>query len=223
MWAGRNEHKEPGRPGPCEPCGGAGRPRLLDLTSAGRHGADMGTTMPMLTVEDYKNTPETGPRYQLIEGDLYMAPAPSRYHQEISGNLAFILLTWLKDHFIGKLYHAPFDVYLDEHDVFQPDILFVSNERSSILTDAGAEGAPDFVVEILSPKTARLDRDNKRKMYVRHGVRELWIIEPETRRILVYRPVENAEEPCAVYGEGDVFETPMFPGLRIDTREVFAQ
>jgi len=178
--------------------------------------------MPLLTVEDYRNLPETGPRYQLIEGDLYMAPAPNRYHQDISRNLELIIGNWLKKHPIGKLYDAPFDVVLDEFDVFQPDILFVSKERASILTDAGAEGAPDFIVEILSPRTARLDLDNKRKMYARHGVTELWIIDPEPRRILVYRFKENPAEPVEVRSEGDLIESALFPGLRIDTREIFA-
>lgn len=179
--------------------------------------------MPMVTAEDYQNLPEAGPRYQLIEGDLYMAPAPNRFHQDISRNLEFILLQWLTQNAIGKLYHAPFDVYLDEFDVFQPDILFVSNERSSILSDRGAEGAPDFIVEILSPRTAKIDRENKRKMYARHGVTELWIIEPETRRIAIYRHDINAQEPHAMHEEGDIIETPMFPGLRIDSRRIFAQ
>lgn len=111
--------------------------------------------IPLLTVENYKILPETGPRYQLIEGDLYMAPAPNRYHQDISRNLEYILLEYLEKHPIGKLYDAPFDVYLDQYNVFQPDILVVLNDRLAILTEAGAEGAPDFVVEVLSPKTAR--------------------------------------------------------------------
>jgi Uma2 family endonuclease len=179
--------------------------------------------MPMLTVEDYRNTPETGSRYQLIEGDLYMAPAPNRYHQDISRNLEWILCSYLKKNPIGKVYDAPFDVYLDEFDVFQPDVLFVSKARYSILTDDGAEGAPDFVAEILSPRTARLDRDNKRKMYIRHGVRELWLIDPEQRSILVYRTEEDAKNPVATHVEGDDIESPLFPGLRIDTREVFAE
>jgi Uma2 family endonuclease len=178
---------------------------------------------PRLTVEDYRCLPEIGPRYQLIEGDLYMAPAPNRYHQDISRNLELILGNYLKSNPIGKLYDAPFDVVLDPHDVFQPDILFVSNQRSSILTEAGAEGAPDFIAEILSPKTARLDLDAKRKTYLRHGVRELWIIDPDQRTILIYRPEIDAQNPVATHREGDVIECPMFPGLRIDTVEVFAR
>jgi len=179
--------------------------------------------MPILTTEDYQRLPETGPRYQLIEGDLYRTPSPNRFHQDISRNLTFIFGTWLAENQSGKFYHAPFSVYLDEFDVFQPDILFVSNERSSILSDRGAEGAPDFIVEILSPRTAKIDRENKRKMYARHGVTELWIIEPESRRIAIYRHDINAQEPHAVHEEGDIIETPIFPGLRIDTRRIFAQ
>jgi Uma2 family endonuclease len=179
--------------------------------------------IPLLTVENYKILPETGPRYQLIEGDLYMAPAPNRYHQDISRNLEYILLEYLEEHPIGKLYHAPFDVYLDEYNVFQPDIVFVSNARLSILTDAGAEGAPDFVVEILSPKTARLDRDNKRRVYASAGVRELWIIAPETKKIEIFLLGQDAAEPAAVHGEKDRFESRLFPDLNFDAARIFAR
>lgn len=181
------------------------------------------TEATLLTAEDYRNLPETGPRYQLVEGEIYMSPAPNRYHQDISRNLELILGMWLLENPIGKMYDAPFDVFLGEHDVFQPDILFVSKERYSILTHEGAEGAPDFVVEILSPRTEKLDRVNKLKMYAHYGVTELWIIEPDSKRVLVYRLRENPGEPTAVHAEGDVIESAMFPGLRIDTRRVFAQ
>ena len=178
---------------------------------------------PPLTVEHYKLLPENGPRYQLIEGDLYMAPAPNRYHQDISRNLEYILLDYLADHPIGKLYDAPFDVYLDEHNVFQPDIVVVLNDRLSILTDAGTEGAPDFVVEILSPKTARFDRDNKKRVYASHRVRELWIIDPEPQSIECYLLAENAITPRATHGLADTFESALFPGLRFDAARIFAR
>ncbi|MDQ3315496.1 MAG: Uma2 family endonuclease [Verrucomicrobiota bacterium] len=179
--------------------------------------------IPLLTVENYKILPETGPRYQLIEGDLYIAPAPNRYHQDISRNLEYILLDYLEEHPIGKLYDAPFDVYLDEYNVFQPDILVVLNERPSILSEAGAEGAPDFVVEVLSPKTARLDRDNKRRVYATSGVRELWIIAPETRQIQVYLLSRDAANTIATHGENDTFESARFPGVRFSAARIFAQ
>lgn len=180
------------------------------------------TTLPLLTVEDYRELPETGPRYQLIEGDLEMAPAPNRYHQDISRNLEYILLDYLEENPIGKLYDAPFDVYLDRHNVFQPDILFVSNARRSILTDAGAEGAPDFVVEILSPSTTDLDRISKHRVYARSGVQELWIIDPERKHIEIYLLSKDAAAPAAVYGEKDQFESAFFPGLRFNSAKIFA-
>ncbi len=97
---------------------------LIDSPHACSHASLVSTVaIPLLTVENYKILPETGPRYQLIEGDLYMAPAPNRYHQDISRNLEYILLDYLEEHPIGKLYDAPFDVYLDDYNVFQPDIL----------------------------------------------------------------------------------------------------
>src|SRR5262245_48094282 len=123
-------------------------------------------SMPPLTVEDYRQLPETGPRYQLVEGDLFMAPVPNRYHQDILRNVFFILCSYLKKHPIGVIYSAPFDVFLDEINVHQPDIVFVS-KKNDILTSAGAEGAPDFVVEILSPKTAFLDKGGKLRVNAR--------------------------------------------------------
>jgi Uma2 family endonuclease len=112
----------------------------------------MGTAqVAPLTVEDYRQLPEGGPRYQLIEGDLYMAPAPNRYHQDISRNLLVIIENYLLKHPIGTVYDAPFDVFLDDINAHQPDILYVA-KKNKILTYAGAEGAPDFIIEILSPK-----------------------------------------------------------------------
>jgi Uma2 family endonuclease len=178
---------------------------------------------PPLTVEHYKNLPETGPRYQLIEGDLHMAPALNRYHQDISRNFEFILLNYLKEHPIGVLYHAPFDVYLTETDVFQPDILVILNAHLGLLTDAGCEGPPDFVVEILSPKTRRLDLENKKRVYARLGVKELWIIDPEPVEILVYRFEENAAEPVDRWHRSDSAASPLLPGLKIELEEVFRQ
>ncbi len=152
-----------------------------------------------------------------------MAPAPNRYHQDISRNLEYILLDYLEEHPVGTLYDAPFDVYLDNTNVFQPDILVVSNARRRILTDEGAQGAPDFVVEILSPKTAKLDLVNKRRQYARHGVAELWIIDPAAKTIAVHRFAENPDAPVAVVHEGEPIQSPLFPGLQIDTKRVFAR
>lgn len=176
---------------------------------------------PPITARQYRLMPETGPRYQLINGDLRMAPAPNRYHQVISRNLEFILLSFLEEHPIGELYHAPFDVYLSDIDVFQPDIVVIRNENLRILTAIGAEGAPDLVIEILSPKTRILDLEPKRQAYSREGVTELWIIDPAPQTVAVYRFNENLEAPVAVKEATDILESPLLPGLQIDLQKVF--
>lgn len=176
---------------------------------------------PPLTVKEYKLLPETGRRYQLIEGDLYMAPAPNRHHQRISRELEYVLMRYLEEHPIGELYDAPFDVYLTNIDVFQPDILFVSNQNLRILTDAGAEGAPDLVIEILSPKTRELDLEQKRRVYAREGVRELWIIDPEPKTVTVYRFEEDPSAPVLTRTASEKLTSPIFPGLEIDLKRVF--
>jgi Uma2 family endonuclease len=179
------------------------------------------TKFPPLTVENYKLLPETGPRYQLIQGDLYMAPAPNRFHQEISRNLQFELHSYLKGNPIGKLFNAPFDVYLDEVNVFQPDIIIVLNERLRILTEEGAEGAPDLVVEILSPKTRRLDLVNKKQEYARAGVNELWIIDPEVRTITIHRFAPDGTEQVRLINEEGTLSTALLPGFSLVARTIF--
>jgi Uma2 family endonuclease len=179
------------------------------------------TNFPPLTVENYKLLPETGPRYQLIQGDLYMAPAPNRFHQEISRNLQFELHGYLKRNPIGKLFNAPFDVYLDETNVFQPDLIIVLNERLGILTEAGAEGAPELVVEILSPKTRRLDLMNKKQEYARAGVKELWIIDPEPRSITIHEFASDGVETIRQLEEEDILSSKKLPGFNLRLETIF--
>lgn len=177
----------------------------------------------LFTTADYQFLPESGPRYQVIEGQLCVAPAPNRYHQDISRNIEFILLKYLEKHPIGKIYDASFDVYLDKHNVYQPDIAFFPNERLSVLTDAGGEGAPNFVVEILSPRTAQLDRVPKRRVYARSGVDELWITSPGKQTIEVFLLQQDADRPSAVHGAKARFASPCFPGLTFRAKDIFVR
>ena len=150
-----------------------------------------------------------------------MAPAPNRFHQDISRNLAVILASYLSAHPIGVLYNAPFDVYLSEIDVFQPDLLIVLNENRGILTDAGAEGAPDFVIEILSAKTRQLDLVHKKRAYSRIGIKELWIIDPDQKDVAVYRFDQDPTDPVAKLTGPVEASSPLLPGLKIALQEVF--
>ena len=152
-----------------------------------------------------------------------MSPAPNRYHQVISRNVEFMLMKYLETHPLGEMYHAPCDVYLSENDVFQPDIVFVRRENFGVLTDAGIEGAPDFVVEILSPSNAHLDRKAKLRVYARTGVAELWLVDPERRLVQVFHLQADAQRPVVTCGEGDSFSSAHFPGLDIKGTEIFKQ
>jgi Uma2 family endonuclease len=175
-----------------------------------------------MTVEDYRATPE-GARYQLISGELVMAPAPSRYHQIIIGNLYLLLRTYLAAHSIGEAYVSPFDVYLTEHDVFQPDVVFVSTERLSILADDGARGGPDLVIEVISPSSAHADKTSKRDTYATAGVREYWLVDPHLRLIHVYDFAQNRTKAVRLVDEDETFESPLLPGLTIPPAEVFRE
>jgi len=114
--------------------------------------------------------------------DLFMAPAPNRFHQDISRTIQFEMMKYLETQRIGIVYNAPFDVIPSDIDVFQPDLSFFSEARRRFLTEKGAEGAPDLVVEILSPKTAHLDFDQKRVVYARAGVDELWVVDRREKK-----------------------------------------
>src|SRR5208283_4010961 len=139
-----------------------------------------------LTKFDYWQLPEAGPRYQLINGDLYMAPAPNRFHHDISRTIQFEIRKHLEREPGGIIYDAHFDVALTDTNVFQPDLAYFSKERCKVLTKKVAEGAPDLVVEILSPSSARLDLDQKRVVYARTGVSELWIVDTDKLEIQVF-------------------------------------
>ena len=132
-----------------------------------------------------------------------------------------MLQSYLEKHPIGKLYNAPFDVYLDETNVFQPDLVFIAKQNYSILTDAGVEGAPDLVVEILSSKTAHLDKKPKRRVYARSGVKEFWLVDPAVKLVHVYYLQEDSEQPAAAFGERETLTSARFPSLKINVSRIF--
>jgi len=139
------------------------------------------------TYEDYKSlTATSDQRYELIDGEIYVTPAPATTHQLVARNLLLMLTQHVRAHGLGLVLHAPVDVVLGEgkgRNVVQPDILFVRRERTSSVEEAEVVGAPDFIVEVLSPSTADRDLGMKRTLYARSGVREYWIVEPADKRI----------------------------------------
>ena len=175
-----------------------------------------------LTVRDYLAIPEDDEnRYELIDGELYMAPAPTWEHQESITNLVSTLRDFVRANGLGRVVASPVDVYLSNEDVFQPDIVFVSVERLDIIHRSGVHGAPDLVVEMLSPSTERRDLTIKRERYEMFGVREYWLADTIGKTITVLRARDGVFELVGVFGEGMTVETPLIPGLRVDVSEVF--
>ena len=178
------------------------------------------TTHQHMTAEEFAALPEGPPYFQLVEGELFFMATPSLQHQDIVLNLAFAIKAHLRTHpATGRVVVAPSDVRLDDQNVFEPDIYFVSRERLNILTKQGASGAPDLIVEVLSPSTLRLDRREKRPVYFRAGVRELWFVLPDRQTIEVHLP--EAEDPARTLAIGDTLTTELLPGWSVPVAELF--
>ena len=172
------------------------------------------------TYADYLKTSDEL-RYELLNGELVMAPAPLLYHQFILRKLLNAMSDYVDEQSLGELFCSPADVVLSETDVVQPDILYVSSQRSHILKPESVQGAPDLVVEILSPSTAELDRTTKLELYAQFGVTEYWIVDPDAKTIMVLVRGESRFEVCGIFGEGHTLQSPTLSGLRIATEEVF--
>lgn len=181
------------------------------------------TTHQRMTATEFEALPVGPPYFELVDGELFSLPSPTRQHQKIILKLGWQIGNFLDDHPVGEAYIAPSDVKLSNADVFEPDVYFVSNERLGILTDQGATGAPDLVVEVLSPSTARLDLGRKWAVYLRKGVREIWFVWPEDRQVDVHLPEDaDGEEPTRSLKAGDTLTTPLLPGWSLPVTDLFA-
>ena len=172
------------------------------------------------TYADYRNTPDDK-RYELLDGDLVMTPAPGTAHQRVSRNLTMLLGRSVELTGSGEIFVAPFDVVLSDTDVVQPDLLFVSNERAHIITDENLRGAPDLVVEILSPSTAERDQTFKRSLYAKHGVKEYWLVDTDAKTVTVLLRDNHGFTLAGTYGEGQVLASLTLTEFTMDPTEIF--
>jgi len=176
-----------------------------------------------LTYNDYLRFPDDGLRHEIIEGEHYVTPSPVTRHQRILLTLSYLLQRYLESHPIGEIFFAPFDVLLSQYNVFVPDLIYLSQERSHLLTAKNLQGAPDLAVEILSPGTRSRDLRLKRDVYQRTGVREYWIIDPVQNLVDVYRwqPAMAVEKPLRL-GAGEGLITPLLPDLIVPLGKLLA-
>ena len=176
------------------------------------------------TYEDFVNFPNDGKRHEVIDGEHHVTPSPTTRHQLISMNLTRTFNRYLDRCPVGHVFAAPLDVVFSDLDVVAPDLIYISRERDGILTEQHVRGAPDLVVEVLSPGTRKTDEVTKRKLYERFGVQEYWVVDPELDAVKVYRRVEGAfarvEELSAE--AGSTLTTRLLPGFAVALAEVFA-
>jgi Uma2 family endonuclease len=178
-----------------------------------------------LTYDDFLLFPDDGLRHELIDGEHYVTPSPQSRHQIISGNLYYLVRTWLEAHPAGRILYAPYDVVLSNFDIVVPDLIYVSNERwAEIITEKHAVGAPDLLIEIGSPSTRKRDETIKRRLYERTGVSEYWTVDPTIDVVRVYRRLGGRfGKPLELStGAADVLTTPLLAGLEIPLRRIFA-
>jgi Uma2 family endonuclease len=177
-----------------------------------------------LTYEDYKACPEDGQRYEILEGDIAVTPTPVPRHQELVLRLVLVLHRWIEQGAGGKVYLSPLTVLLADDTVVEPDLFWIAPRSIAVIGEDIVRGAPDLVVEVLSPSTASRDRGTKAKVYAKFGVREYWLIDlsGESVTILVlrgkrfrphasgtgHRPLESALDPALKLVPAELFRRP---------------
>jgi Uma2 family endonuclease len=160
--------------------------------------------------------------YELINGYLMKKSAPRPQHQNISMYLSIEIGTFVKNRGLGKLFASPIDVFLDDLNAVQPDLVFIPTENQAMITDDGIIGIPDLMIEIISPSSVLRDRVDKKNLYERLNVKEYWIIDPQYQDIEIYS-VQNGRYELysgVTMFEGELKST-IFEGLTIDLAELF--
>lgn len=173
------------------------------------------------TYEDYRSLPDDGWRYEVIEGELFMSPAPEPMHQESGGNLFASFREFGKKNDAGKAYSAPIDVMLGNFATpVQPDICFIIKSRLDIVKKKRIEGAPDIIVEILSPSNWLVDRRTKYELYAKAGVREYWIVDPEARTIELFVLNEERYELRGKFGVGETVRCEVLSDFEVKVEDI---
>jgi Uma2 family endonuclease len=171
------------------------------------------------TYEEYARLDDEQ-RYEIIDGELLMAPAPDTWHQDWSRELFKRIEAHVAARKLGKVYYAPVDVILDAENVVQPDILFIAKAHLSIIQRRGVFGAPDLLVELISPSSVQRDRYLKKALYSSFGVKEYWIVDNANKALEIWKlQNQQFELHCMVEEKGKVTSL-VLPGLEFDLSEI---
>jgi len=179
-------------------------------------------TKTKLTYADYETFPDDGNRYEIIDGEVVVSPSPFEPHQIAVGEVYVAILLHIRERKLGRVYTAPFEIVLGPHDVFQPDVLYISRERLTIVDARGrVRGAPDLCVEILSSSTRNIDRIVKFQQYAHFGIAEYWIVDTDLRTVEVYA-LESGAYMLIAHAHGqDPIISRVLPDLSLQAFEVF--
>lgn len=172
------------------------------------------------TYDDYVKL-DDNKRYELIGGELIMTPSPDFCHQTILYKLTNLIGNFVDQNNIGILRFAPLDVCLDEFNVVQPDILFISNKRKNIIKEKCIKGVPDLVIEVLSESSLQKDKIEKKELYERFRVREYWIVDPKNRAVEIYILKDNKYTLWKIFHGRDVVISRVIKRLKISLKEIF--
>ncbi|EKP05478.1 putative restriction endonuclease [Leptospira kirschneri str. 2008720114] len=173
------------------------------------------------TEKDFAKLPE-GTLAELLEGEIFMVPAPIPEHQRVSAELHFSLMQYVRKKTNGVALASLIDVFLDEHNVVQPDLIFISQARSFIIQEKRIEGAPDWIAEILSEGNAYHDLKTKKRLYEKHGVLEYWIVDPMERSVEVYRNGESGFTLFSSVNSGKIVSA-LLDGFSVEIDSIFTK
>jgi Uma2 family endonuclease len=176
----------------------------------------------LLTYDDYCLLPNDRNRYEILDGELSVTPAPTTRHQTALGNLYRFLANHIVANQLGKLFIAPTDLILASTTVVQPDLIFVGNDRLNIVTERAIEGSPTLVIEILSPTTHRTDRVTKAQLYAKYQVPQYWLMDPDQQTLEAYELVIDRYDLAASARDAEVFAPSLFSGLSIQLSNLWA-
>jgi Uma2 family endonuclease len=174
-----------------------------------------------ITYEELRQVPDDGKRHELVHGEVHVAPAPSTKHQLTLLHLVSSLDHYLNTNRTGLIFFAPFDVRLAADSAVQPDLIFISSARAGIILDNYVDGAPDLVVEILSPSTAAYDRASKLALYAEMGVPWVWLPDPQVKTVEILKLEGKKYLVESILACHQVLKSSLFHGWQIPLDELF--
>jgi Uma2 family endonuclease len=176
----------------------------------------------VLSYRDYWLAPNDGQRYEIIDGELYVSPSPFPIHQRVSRNLFRILDVHATRRGLGEVFYAPIAVVLNKRSTVEPDLVFIAADRSDLVQEKAVFGAPDLLVEVLSPSSGSQDRVIKKGLYERSGVSHYWILDPRKQILQAFRLEAGVYVVESEVAGRRTFRPALFPGLTIRLANVWA-